>query len=56
MTMPTITQRPSRRKAPARWQGLPYAAFRIGRRYGLTPATALTIAQAAGLYVDQVRQ
>jgi hypothetical protein len=54
--MTNILHRPSPGKAPARWQGLPYAAFRIGRRYGLTPATALTIAQAAGLYVDQVRQ
>jgi hypothetical protein len=56
MTMATITQRPSRRKAPARWQGLPYAAFRLARRYGLNPSTALTVAHAAGFAVDEVRQ
>jgi hypothetical protein len=51
--MATIPQRPSPRKdVVARWLGLPYAVYRLSRRYGFTTSTALTVARAAGYSVE----
>jgi len=51
--MTTNTPNPSHRKdSAARWQGLPYAVYRLSRRYGFTTSTALTVACAAGFAVE----
>ena len=39
-----------------RWRGLPYATFRLVRRYGLPTSTAGTIAELAGFDTDMVRR
>jgi hypothetical protein len=47
---------PSRPAPPTRWRGLPYATFRLVRRYGLPTSTAGTIAELAGFDTDMVRR